>query len=211
MRRHKKENLISQQHKDTNYSKARTRKRKPTIKSKRLESGDPISDYPRSPTEALPTLELPGHVHYFLTRTINPSRITRGAARAQMQKALTRHGFNAHTQQYLLTTGISAQVLLWAGKPSQSRGTEISVLPVHPCLGLTPLWLKAAHTPISQPPKFQGWEGFSTAGAVGGWVQRGRGVGQSCFTQVGNNRSKTKLEHKLVSTQSKAICNSAQE
>lgn len=73
-RRHKKANLISQQHKDTNYSKARPCKIKPTIKSKRLESGDPISDYPRSPTEALPRLELPGHVHYFLPRTIKPKQ-----------------------------------------------------------------------------------------------------------------------------------------
>lgn len=79
-RRHKKENLISQQHKDTNYSKARPCKIKPTIKSKRLKSRDPISDYPRSPTEALPKLELPGHVHYLLTRTINPSRITHGTS-----------------------------------------------------------------------------------------------------------------------------------
>lgn len=80
LRRHKKENLISQQHKDTNYSKARPCKIKPTIKSKRLKSRDPISDYPRSPTEALPKLELPGHVHYLLTRTINPSRITHGTS-----------------------------------------------------------------------------------------------------------------------------------
>lgn len=42
-------------------------------------------------------------------------------------------------------------------------------------------------------------------------MQQGQGVGQSCFAQVGNNSSKTKFEHKLVSTQSKAICNPAQE
>lgn len=105
----------------------------------------------------------------------------------------------------------SQQVLLWAGKASQSRGTEVLVFPVHPCLCLTPLGLKAAHTPISQPPRFQGWEGFTTSAAVGGWMQQGQGVGQSCFAQVGNNSSKTKFEHKLVSTQSKAICNPAQE
>lgn len=50
---------------------------------------------------------------------------------------------------------------------------------------------------ISQPPKFQGWEGFTTPGAVGGWMLRGQGVGQECFAQVGNNRSKTEFEHKL--------------
>lgn len=81
------------------------------------------------------------------------------------KKALTWHGFNAHTQQYLLTTGVSAQVLLRAGKASQSRGTEVLVVPAHPCLCLAPLRLKAAHAPIPNfragrvSPPLLLWEG----------------------------------------------------
>lgn len=49
------------------------------------------------------------------------------------KKALTWRGFSAHTQKYLLTTGISAQVLLWksiSGQRHRDFGVSCTPLPV---------------------------------------------------------------------------------
>lgn len=80
------------------------------------------------------------------------------------------------------------------------------MVPVHPRLGLTPLRLKAATLPSHSLPNFR-------AGRVSPPLVLWEGGcrDQGCFAQVGNNRSKTEFEHKLVSTQSKAMWHPAQE